>query len=88
MSASTYASRFPSSPPITEKAIAEAHKCPIEECTILCSPGHVACRDHWLAIPKFERVPLIEAFRRRQSDPIGYQLAVGTAHRLLQQWNR
>lgn len=69
-------------PPLRPEARAEAHPCPVPDCDVLCSPGHVACRLHWRAIPQIERDPLIRAFQRREADPVGFALAWDTARAL------
>jgi hypothetical protein len=70
--------------PRRAEALAEAHECAALDCRVLCSPGHIACRDHWFAVPKVERVPLIAAFRRREQDPQAYAVAVELGRRLVQ----
>lgn len=82
MTATAYAVRH-WRPPRTPEAIAQAHPCPVPDCPVLCSPGHIACRLHWRAIPQTERDPLIAAFRRRSADPIAYALACDTARALV-----
>lgn len=69
-------------PPARPEAVEESHFCPVADCTVLCSPGHVVCRLHWRAIPQDERDPLIASFQRRQTDPIGFALAVDLTRRL------
>ena len=73
-------------PPGTPEARSEAHVCPVSTCTVLCSPGHVACREHWRAVPQALRDPLIEAFRLRERDPVAFQLACAEARRLVVRW--
>lgn len=70
-------------PPQSPEAIEQAHECPVPDCTVLCSPGHIACRVHWCGVPWRERSPLIAAFQRRQLDPVTYDLACETAHVLV-----
>ena len=59
-----------------------AHRCPVPGCPRHCSPGHVACRDHWCAIPKRQREVLREAFRARTTDPAGFSAAVTVTQEL------
>ena len=53
-----------------------AHRCPVPGCPLHCSPGHVACRAHWLAIPKRQREVLRAAFRARTSNPTTFTAAI------------
>lgn len=69
-------------PPLRPEALAEAHPCPVPDCAVLCSPGHVVCRQHWRGIPQRARDPLISAFRCREQDPISFALACDTARSL------
>ena len=71
-----------STAPRSPAALSTAHRCAVEDCPALCSPGHVACRRHWCAIPQPLRNPLILAFRGRVIDPVGYALAAGEGERL------
>lgn len=83
MSHTAYDHRARHRPPRRPEARAEAHPCPVPNCTVLCSPGHIACRLHWRAIPQEERDPLIVAFQRREHDPIAFALACDLARRLV-----
>ena len=80
MSAPTF---HPSTAPRSPAALEQAHPCSVDTCTVPCSPGHVACRRHWCAIPQLLRDPLIGAFRRRLTDPVGYALAHAEGQRLV-----
>jgi len=53
---------------------------------VLVSPGHVACRQHWLAVPRVVRQPLVEAFRERTSNPNRYARAVDVAEALVRHY--
>lgn len=75
-------------PPLRPEAVAEAHPCPVPDCTALCSPGHVVCRLHWRGIPQEERVPLIAAFHRREADPVSFALACDVTRALAVQYAR
>lgn len=65
-----------------------AHRCPVPTCPLHCSPGHVACRGHWLAIPKRQREVLREAFRARTSDPTTFTAAVAATQELVTTYAR
>ncbi len=70
--------------PRTPEARAAAHKCPVESCRTLCSPGHVACGPHWKAIPQDLRRPLVMAFKNRTLEPTVYDQAIRMAEHLVQ----
>jgi hypothetical protein len=59
-----------------------AHRCPVPDCPAHCSPGHVACRRHWLAIPKAHRGVLAKAFRVRTTDADVFTAAVTLTQQL------
>jgi hypothetical protein len=59
-----------------------AHRCPVPGCFVYCSPGHVACREHWLAIPKAKRRVLADAFRARTTDADTFTAAVTLTQQL------
>ena len=71
--------------PKSPEAKADAHDCAAPGCPVLCSPGHLACRQHWRAVPQDLRDPLIRAFKARQIDPIGFVLACDTGRRLVRE---
>jgi hypothetical protein len=56
--------------------VGAVHRCPVPGCPAHCTAGHVACRRHWLAIPKRQRDVLAEAFRARTSDAAMFTAAV------------
>lgn len=62
-------------PPQRPEALAEAHPCAVPACRVPVSPGHVACREHWRAVPQERRDPLIAVFRQRQANPQGFEMA-------------
>lgn len=70
-------------PPRRPRALAEAHVCPVPRCTVLVSPGHIACPWHWTRVPRLQRSMLVPAFRRREQDPQAYQAAVALGERLV-----
>lgn len=82
----TTATFHPNTGPQSPAAIEEAHPCAAYDCSALCSPGHVACRRHWCAIPQELRDPLIEAFKRRLGDPVGYRVAQADAQLLVRRY--
>lgn len=75
-------------PPSSPQAVKNSHFCPVGNCRTLCSPGHVVCRRHWRQIPQAERDPLIAAFQRRLTDPIGFVLACDLCRDLAQHYAR
>jgi hypothetical protein len=74
-----------SGPPRTAQAQAQpgVHVCPGIGCRTLVPPGLIACRYHWLLIPRPDRAALGAAFRQRESNPPLFALAVATAKQLI-----
>ena len=62
-------------------------KCAVTDCPTGVSPGHIACRSHYLQIPKHLRDVLVEAFRARQSDPSTFARAVAATRDLAQTYS-
>lgn len=63
--------------------LGQAHECCVASCTTVTLAGFVACRTHWMMLPGRTRGVLVEAFRRRESDPRIYAEAVALACVLL-----
>lgn len=61
--------------PIPGPLPARQSRCPVPGCLVGHSPGHVACRRHWLKVPIGARRTLADVFRRRETDPDAYQTA-------------
>lgn len=59
------------------------HQCAVLNCQRFTLLGYVACRVHWLALPRDTRQILAEAFRQRLSRPDLYNEAVHIASRLV-----
>lgn len=60
-----------------------AHECMVDGCEVLTLAGFLACREHWLALPRRTRWILGEAFRRHDTHPDVYDDAVALARQLL-----
>lgn len=76
-----YTNRIPRTP----QALAQdgVHTCPTPDCSTLVSPGHIACRHHWMRLRYDDRRRLVRSFRARESNPEGYQAAVTWALSML-----
>ena len=61
----------------------KTHTCCVIDCETETLLGFLACRDHWLALPRSTRYVLGLAFRRHDTDPDIYAEAVALARRLL-----
>lgn len=83
--AETTLRRRVSGPPRTTAARSQpgVHLCPGIDCRTLVSPGLIACREHWLTIPRPDRTVLADAFRQRTTNPVLYTEAIQLAHQLL-----
>jgi hypothetical protein len=68
--------------------IGAVHRCPVPGCPAHCTAGHVACRRHWLAIPKKHRGVLAEAFRARTSEAETFTAAVTLTQQLIVDYAR
>jgi hypothetical protein len=63
--------------------LGKTHECCVVDCTQVTLVGFLACRKHWMMLRGQTRSVLVEAFRRRHSDPEIYAEAVALARRLL-----
>jgi hypothetical protein len=72
----------------SRSGVGAAHRCPVPNCHAHCTAGHVACRRHWLAIPKKHRHVLAEAFRARTRDAATFTAAVTLTQQLVVDYAR
>lgn len=74
-----------SGPPQRDAALAQpgVHDCPVPDCDVLVSPGLIACREHWLKIPRHRRLRLVPTFQQRTDDPAAFDTAVRIARELV-----
>lgn len=74
-----------SGPPARDEARAQpgVHDCPVPDCDVLVSPGLIACREHWLKIPRHRRLRLVPTFQQRTDDPAAFDTAVRIARELV-----
>jgi hypothetical protein len=68
--------------------VGAVHHCPVPGCPAHCTAGYVACRRHWLAIPKKHRHVLAEAFRARTRDAEAFTAAVTLTQQLVVDYAR
>jgi hypothetical protein len=75
--------------PRTPEALAQdgVHPCPVTDCATTVSPGHLACKRHWMQLDAADRQRLARSFRARETNPEGYQAATTWALSLLSTLN-
>ena len=61
------------------------HKCSVTFCTHYTLPGFVACRRHYMRLPRRVRSQLADIFRQREQHPDVYEQAVELTRRLVQE---
>lgn len=61
----------------------QTHPCCVAGCTNDTLLGLLACREHWLSLPRSTRYVLGHAFRRHDTHPEIFNEAVALARRLL-----
>lgn len=61
----------------------QRHDCCVPSCSAQTTPGWLACRDHYLQLPRSVRHTLREVFIRREQHPDLYDEAVAIATRLI-----